>query len=99
MIVCGIVGARLFYIVQKPDQFFAGASFQEGLIKALKMTEGGLVVYGSLIGGMLAAVVYCRIKKLPFTRNSGRACSRNDVGAGAGTDRMLDERMLLWRSM
>ena len=67
MIVCGIIGARVFYIVQKWEQFQADTA-QELVGKLLDMTRGGLVVYGSLIGGMLAAIVFFRITKLPWRK-------------------------------
>lgn len=63
MIVIGIVGARVFYIVQKRDDFSAD-SIAELIPKLLDMTRGGLVVYGSLIGGMLAVGIYCWLAKM-----------------------------------
>lgn len=53
----GIAGARLFYVVQYRDQFFQG-SIMESLGNVLRFTEGGLVVYGSFIGGGLAVAYY-----------------------------------------
>ena len=67
MIVCGIVGARVFYVVQKWDEFNADTP-QKLVTTLLDMTKGGLVVYGSLIGGMLAAIVFFRITKLPWRK-------------------------------
>ena len=69
MTICGIAGARILYVVQKSDEFFGkGASLQETLVGVMDMTKGGLVVYGSLIGGMLAAIIYLRISKLSFSK-------------------------------
>ena len=71
MMVTGIVGARLFYIIQKSDEFFAdGISLKATVVNVLDMTKGGLVVYGSLIGGMIAAVVYLNIHRLPFAKTA-----------------------------
>ncbi len=67
MIVAGIIGARTFYVVQKYDEF-ADLSTQEFVVKALDMTKGGLVVYGSLIGGLVAAAIFVWRTKLPILR-------------------------------
>jgi phosphatidylglycerol:prolipoprotein diacylglycerol transferase len=53
----GIAGARLFYVVQYREQFFSG-SIMESIGNVLRFTEGGLVVYGSFIGGGLAVAYY-----------------------------------------
>jgi phosphatidylglycerol:prolipoprotein diacylglycerol transferase len=69
MTICGIAGARVLYVVQKSDEFFGrGESLQETIVGVMDMTKGGLVVYGSLIGGMLAAIVYFRVTKLSFAK-------------------------------
>jgi phosphatidylglycerol:prolipoprotein diacylglycerol transferase len=45
----GIVGARLFYVLEYHDQFFAaGRSWSESLMAVLNVAAGGLVVFGSL---------------------------------------------------
>lgn len=65
MVIVGLIGARLFYIIQKFDQF-SGLDPGELLFKLADMTSGGLVVYGSLIGGIVAGVVYMSIRKMPW---------------------------------
>jgi phosphatidylglycerol:prolipoprotein diacylglycerol transferase len=67
MIVAGIIGARTFYVIQKYDEF-AGLPLQEFVVKVLDMTKGGLVVYGSLIGGLVAAAIYVWRTRLPVLR-------------------------------
>lgn len=64
MFIAGIFGARLFYVIQYRDEFREAGRWQWGEI--LDMTEGGLVVYGSVIGGLLAAFVYTRRHQLPM---------------------------------
>ena len=71
MTVSGMVGARLLYVVQKSDDFLhVDATWGEKLIGVLDMTKGGLVVYGSLIGGVLAALVFLRVTKLPVLKTA-----------------------------
>ncbi|MEM0925197.1 MAG: prolipoprotein diacylglyceryl transferase family protein [Planctomycetota bacterium] len=56
--VGGILGARMFYVIQYRDEFI-GSSFSETLRNMVAFTEGGLVVYGSIIGGLVAFCVFC----------------------------------------
>ena len=65
MFIFGIAGARLFYVIQYWKNF-QGASFFQTVLAAVNMTQGGLVVYGSLIGGLAAAAYYLRKNKLPM---------------------------------
>ena len=65
MFIIGIAGARLFYVIQKHEEFdiSSPASF---LVALVSMNKGGLVVYGSLIGALIAFVGFSRIKRLPM---------------------------------
>lgn len=60
VIPCGIVGARLYYAA------FAWESFADDPLRVLRVWEGGLAVYGGIIGGALAAVVFSRARKIPL---------------------------------
>lgn len=64
MCVAGVIGARGFYVIQKWDQF---RSDDIGLMlaKIFSFTEGGLVVFGSAIGALLALLLFCRMRRLP----------------------------------
>lgn len=64
MFIAGIAGARLFYVIEYREQFMVDGRFDWGSV--VKMTEGGLVVYGSVIGGVLAAAIYTWRLKLPM---------------------------------
>ncbi len=66
MCLCGVVGARLFYVIQKRDQF--RGSLTEMLAEMVNMTQGGLVVYGALIGASVGAAVYMAIARIPMLR-------------------------------
>ena len=62
---CGICGARLFYVVEYwPD--VRAASFGATLINIVDVTNGGLVVYGSILGGIAAVIACLALKKLPI---------------------------------
>lgn len=64
MFAFGIAGARLFYIVEYWPQFQRETFW--GTVRAIAdVTEGGLVVYGSVLGGLPAGFFYLRSKHLP----------------------------------
>ncbi len=58
----GIIGARIYYVL------FAWDSFADDPVSALYIWEGGLAIYGAVIGGLIAVTVFARVRKLsPFT--------------------------------
>ena len=59
-VVSGFIGARIFYIIQFWD-YFANAPFD-----MIKFWQGGLVLYGGLIGGILGFLTFVKLKRLPF---------------------------------
>ena len=44
VLIAGIIGARIFYVIQFPGYYF------ENPLRVLKIWEGGLIYYGGLIG-------------------------------------------------
>jgi phosphatidylglycerol---prolipoprotein diacylglyceryl transferase len=66
-VVGGIIGARLFYVIEYRDQFFSSDPIAT-IRKIANFTEGGLVVYGSFIGGFLTAAGYVLRHRLPLLR-------------------------------
>jgi phosphatidylglycerol:prolipoprotein diacylglycerol transferase len=61
----GILGARAFYVIQKWEEF-AQPTTAETLWKILQFTEGGLVVFGGLIGALIAVGLFAYLRKLPW---------------------------------
>lgn len=71
MMACGIFGARLFFVIQKSDDFFVpGATLGALVLNLVDMTKGGLVVYGSLIGGSIGGLIYLKWNRLPIARTA-----------------------------
>jgi phosphatidylglycerol:prolipoprotein diacylglycerol transferase len=58
---CGLLGARIFYILFNASDYFGPGKWHNMLM----VREGGLAVYGGVIGGAIAFFVYSRIKKIP----------------------------------
>jgi phosphatidylglycerol:prolipoprotein diacylglycerol transferase len=60
VIVGAIVGARLLFVLTNLDRF------QGRWSEVFALRQGGLVAYGGMIGGTLAAYVYLRLKRVNF---------------------------------
>ncbi len=59
-IISGILGARLFYVVQ----FWS--EFKDNPIQIFRVDQGGLVFYGGLIAAFSTIYFYCKKKNLSF---------------------------------
>lgn len=53
----GVIGARLYYVIT-----YGGYTFKD----VFQIWNGGLAIYGGIIGGILAIYGVCRFKKLNF---------------------------------
>ena len=62
--VAGIAGGRGFYVIQYWSEYSQGSWLQTAR-QVLRFWEGGLVVYGALLGAIPAGWIYLRKKKLP----------------------------------
>ena len=56
---CGIVGARLYYVI------FSWRQFRDDLFSVFRIWEGGLAIYGGIIAGFAALLLFSRRRKLP----------------------------------
>jgi phosphatidylglycerol---prolipoprotein diacylglyceryl transferase len=70
VVLSGIVGARIWHILTPPPSMVAqGITTKYYLTHPLDMINirnGGLGIFGAIIGGILALWIYCRSKKLSF---------------------------------
>lgn len=55
----GILGARLYYVFSKLDQYHS-------LADVFDIRSGGLAIYGGIIAGTATVVIICKIKKIHF---------------------------------
>ncbi|NLV16423.1 MAG: prolipoprotein diacylglyceryl transferase [Syntrophomonadaceae bacterium] len=60
-VLAGLLGARLFYVL-----VYDWSYYQNNLLQIFDLRNEGLVWYGGLILGALAALTYLRLKKLPM---------------------------------
>jgi len=85
MVIAGVIGARLFYVIQKHDQFFGpDIPLTLSLQLAANMTGGGLVVYGSLFGASIAAFIFFWWSKLPVWKTADLMAPGMAIGLAIG---------------
>ena len=58
--IIAIIGARLYYVI------FSWDFYSQHPEKIFAIREGGLAIYGGIIGGVLTAIVYSHLKKKSF---------------------------------
>ena len=76
--ILGIIGARLYYVIFQWDLY------KDNLSSIFKTWEGGLAMYGGLIGGLLGAYIACRVRKLNFRNLLDLAGMSFLIGQGIG---------------
>lgn len=60
-IAAGILGARIYYVI------FAWDYYKDDLLSIFNIRQGGLAIYGGIIGACIAVVIYSRKKKQNFS--------------------------------
>jgi len=60
IIIFGFIGARIYYIFNELPHYLANP------LEVFKIWEGGLGIYGAVVGGGLALFLYARNQKLSF---------------------------------
>ena len=63
VVIAGLVGARLFHVLDHWSDVFAANP-----VRALYIWEGGLAIWGGVLGGLVATAVLARIYRWKFPR-------------------------------
>lgn len=61
-VVSAVVGARLYYVI------FSWKDYQNDLLQIFNLRNGGLAIYGAVIGAVIALTVYSKVKKVDFMK-------------------------------
>ncbi|NEM90188.1 prolipoprotein diacylglyceryl transferase [Galbitalea soli] len=61
--VAGLIGARVWHVATHPDDYFAAG---KNLASVLYIWEGGLSIFGALLGGAIGALIVSRLSGLRF---------------------------------
>ncbi len=78
ILISGIVGARLLYVIINFDDF------KTSPLDIFKLWNGGLVFFGGFIGAVAASIVTLRIKNLPFFKTADTIAPGVALGHGIG---------------
>lgn len=62
VIGAGIVGARMFHVIDRWEDYAASP------LHIFLVGQGGLAIWGGVAGGVLAAFIFAKIKRIPFGR-------------------------------
>jgi phosphatidylglycerol:prolipoprotein diacylglycerol transferase len=83
--IWGLVGARLFYVLEYHGQFFgAGTTLGESLARIVNIAGGGLVVFGALPTAAIAAWRFAARRGIPFLKLADCAVPGMLVGLAIG---------------
>lgn len=63
LLIGALIGARLYYLV-----FFDPSSFIKDPVSIFKIWEGGLAIHGAILGGIVAGLIFARLKQKSFWR-------------------------------
>ena len=78
VVVAGIVGARLFHVLDHADYYLANPA------KIVAVYEGGLAIWGGILGGSIAAWAYARSRHFSFWRFADAASFGAILGQAIG---------------
>lgn len=77
-VVGGIIGARLYYVV------FSWDMYKDDPMKIFRIWEGGLAIYGGIIGGFLVAFIVAKLRRVKFIPLADLAVGGLILGQGIG---------------
>lgn len=66
-LILGIIGARLYHVFSSPRGGMVGWDYyRKNPIAIIRIWDGGLGIYGAIVGGILGVYIYARLSKLNF---------------------------------
>lgn len=73
-LISAIIGARIYYVI------FAWDQYKDNLLDIFAFREGGLAIYGGVIGAVIALILYTRKKHLSFYQMADTAAPALALG-------------------
>jgi len=66
-LILGVIGARLYHVFSSPQGGMVGWDYyRRNPLAILQIWDGGLGIYGAVVGGILGVYIYARLSKLNF---------------------------------
>ncbi len=78
--LCAFVGARLYYVIFSEDR----AAYFSDPLSILRIWEGGLAIYGGIIGAFVTALWMCKLRKVDILRMFDLAAPGFLIGQAIG---------------
>lgn len=67
LIFPAIICARIYYVIFSWDYYFApGSTFWESFLRIINLRQGGLALYGGIIGGVIVTLIFSKVRKVSF---------------------------------
>ncbi len=60
LVLAAIPSARLYYVI------FQWQTYARDPVQVFKIWEGGIAIYGAIIGGTIAAIIFAKLKRISF---------------------------------
>ena len=77
-VIAAIVGARAYFVIFHFDLY------RDNLMEIFNIRNGGLAIYGGIIGGLGIGALVCHLKKIPAVPMIDMACIGLLIGQGFG---------------
>ncbi len=77
-LISGIICARIYYVVFDPD------CLDGNILNIIRIWEGGLAIYGGIIGAIISTIIYCKAKKLSILKTFDVCCPGLLIGQAIG---------------
>ena len=82
-VIGGIIGARLYYVIFNWSDYKSD-SFKDTLLAVINTRNGGLGIYGGIIGALIVGLLICKIKKIKMLPMLDVAVMGFLIGQGIG---------------
>lgn len=61
-VIASVVCARIYYVA------FSWDYYKDHIPEIINLREGGLAIYGGIIGGIITVILFCRIRKIKYRK-------------------------------
>jgi phosphatidylglycerol---prolipoprotein diacylglyceryl transferase len=78
LVLAAIPSARLYYVL------FQWPTYARDPVQILKIWEGGIAIYGAIIGGTIAAIIFAKLKRISFWQLGDLAAPSVALGQAIG---------------
>lgn len=82
-VIGGIIGARLYFVFNKWEDYHKD-TLKDTFLAIINTRNGGLAIYGGIIGALIVGLIICRIRKVRFLPMLDIAVLGFLIGQGIG---------------